>query len=329
LAFPRKSEISFVGTVLAYILRRFASMIAVLFCVITLTFLLVRIAPGSPFLKERAIAPEILRQITASYDLDGSLWDQYTTYLGVRRNHQGKFSGLLQGDLRLTTKFRDRSVRDLLVQTLPISFTLGFAAFLLASLGGIWLGCVAAVRHHTPADTGAMLAALFLISIPNFVVGPVLILFFAVKLEIFPVGQWLSWSSLVLPAITLAGPYIAYVARLMRTSMLEVLGQDFVRTARAKGLADSRVIYRHALKVAILPVVSYLGPLAANLLTGSLVVETIFNIPGAGPFFVTAIQAGDVFLLEGVVIVYCVLLVLLNLVVDIAYTWLDRRIRLE
>jgi len=220
-------------------------------------------------------------------------------------------------------------VRDLLVQTLPISATLGVAAFLLASVGGVWLGSIAAVRHHTPADTGAMLAALFLISIPNFVVGPVLILVFAVKLRLFPVGQWMSWSSLVLPAITLAGPYIAYVARIMRTSMLEVLNQDFVRTARAKGLSESRVIFQHALKVAILPVVSYLGPLAANLLTGSIVVETIFNIPGAGPFFINAILAQDVFLLEGVVIVYCVLLVMLNLVVDVAYTWLDRRIRLE
>jgi len=185
------------------------------------------------------------------------------------------------------------------------------------------------VRHHTLADTSAMLAALFLISIPTFVVGPVLILLFAIKLHALPVGGWNSWASLVLPAITLAGPYIAYIARLMRTSMLEVLHQDFVRTARAKGLSESRVIYQHALKVAILPVVSFLGPLAANLLTGSLVVETIFNIRGAGLFFIDSILNNDVFLLEGVVIVYCALLVLLNLVVDIAYTWLDRRIRLE
>ncbi len=143
-----------------------------------------------------------------------------------------------------------------------------------------------------------------------------------------PVGGWSSWSSLILPAITLAGPYIAYIARLMRTSMLEVLGQDFVRTARAKGLADSQVIYRHALKVAILPVVSFIGPLAANLLTGSIVVETIFNIPGAGGFFINSIQNRDAFLLLGITIVYCALLVVLNLIVDVAYTWLDRRIKL-
>ena len=313
----------------AFILRRSASMLVVLFCVITLTFLLMRLAPGGPFTRERKIKPEILKQIEASYNLDGTLWETYTSYLGVRKNNQGKYSGILQGNFQITTKFRDRSVRDLLVQTLPISVTLGLAAFILTSVAGIWLGSLAAVRHHTPIDTGAMLAALFLISIPNFVVGPVLILLFALTLHLFPVGGWNSWKSLILPAITLAGPYIAYVARLMRTSMLEVLHQDFVRTARAKGVSEARVIYQHALKVAILPVVSFLGPLAANLLTGSIVVETIFNIPGSGPFFINSILADDVFMVEGVVIVYCALLLLLNLLVDIAYTWLDRRIRLE
>lgn len=304
-------------------------MVVVLFCVITLTFLLVRIAPGGPFTKERRIPPAIEKQIMARYNLDGSLWEQLTTYLGVRKNSQGQFSGILEGDLQLSTKYRDRSVRELLAQTLPISGTLGLAAFLLATTGGVWLGSLAAVRRHTPTDTGAMLAALFLISIPNFVIGPVLIMLFAIKLRALPVGGWQDWSSLVLPAITLAGPYIAYIARLMRTSMLEVLHQDFVRTARAKGVSEARVVYQHALKVAILPVVSFLGPLAANLLTGSIVVETIFNIPGAGPFFINSILNSDVFLLEGVVIVYCALLVVLNLFVDIAYTWLDRRIRLE
>jgi oligopeptide transport system permease protein len=303
-------------------------MLVVLLCVITLTFLLVRIAPGGPFTRERRIPPAIEKQIMMRYNLDGTLWEQLTTYLGVHKNSQGHYSGLLQGDLQLSTKYRDRSVREILAQTLPISATLGLAAFLLASLGGIWLGSLAAVRHHTPADTGAMLSALFLISIPNFVVGPILILLLAIEVRLLPVGGWMSWTSLILPAVTLAGPYLAYVARLMRTSMLEVLNQDFVRTARAKGLNEARVIYQHALKVAILPVVSFLGPLAANLLTGSIVVETIFNIPGAGPFFVNSILANDVFLLEGVVIVYCLLLVLVNLLVDIAYTWLDRRIRL-
>ncbi len=314
---------------LTFILRRFASMVVVLICVITLTFVLGRIAPGSPFARERNIPPAIKKEMEARYNLDGSLWQQYTIYLGVQKNSRGEYSGLLQGDLQPSLKYRDRSVRDLISQSLPISIMLGIAAFLIASLGGIWLGSIAAVRQHTPADAVAMLAALFLISIPAFVVGPVLILLFAIYVPILPVGGWSSWTSIVLPAITLAGPYVAYTARLMRTSMLEVLQQDYVRTARAKGLSEGRVIYRHALKVAILPVVSFLGPLAANLLTGSIVVETIFNIPGAGPFFVNSILSNDVFLIEGVVIIYCALLVGLNLVVDIAYTWLDRRIRLE
>ena len=313
---------------LPFILRRFAAMLVVLFCVVTITFFLTQSMPGGPFTRERKISDSIRQQLEARFNLDGSLWEQYTKYLGIRRNSSGHFSGLLQGDLQPSLKYLDRSVAELLGNTLPISAMLGIAAFFLATTGGVWLGSLAAVRHRTPTDTGAMLAALFLISIPNFVIGPVLVLFFAIRHPWLPVGGWGSWTSLVLPAITLAGPYVAYIARLMRTSMLEVLGQDFVRTARAKGLSEGRVIYKHALKIALLPVVSYLGPLAANLLTGSLVIETIFNLPGAGPFFINAILNKDVFLLEGVVIVYCALLVALNLAVDVAYTFLDRRIAL-
>ena len=313
---------------LPFILRRFAAMLVVLFCVVTITFFLTQSMPGGPFTRERKIPDSIRQQLEARFNLDGTLWEQYTKYLGVRRNSSGHFSGLLQGDLQPSLKYLDRSVGELLGNTLPISALLGIAAFFLATTGGVWLGSLAAVRHRTPTDTGAMLAALFLISIPNFVIGPVLVLGFAIWLHWLPVGGWGSWTSLILPAITLAGPYVAYIARLMRTSMLEVLGQDFVRTARAKGLSESRVIYKHALKIALLPVVSYLGPLAANLLTGSLVIETIFNLPGAGPFFINAILNKDVFLLEGVVIVYCALLVALNLAVDVAYTFLDRRIAL-
>ena len=313
---------------ITFILRRFASLIGVLFCVITITFFLVRIAPGGPFAKERSVPPAIEKQLQQRFNLDGSLWQQYTTYLGVRRNATGQYSGLLQGDLQPSLKYRDRSVREILADSLPISITLGIVAFIIATTVGIWLGSLAAVRHHTAIDTAAMLGALALISVPTFVTGPVLILFFALKLGWFPVGGWVSWENLILPAITLAGPYIAYIARLMRTSMLEVLQQDFMRTARAKGLSETRTIYKHGLKVAILPVVSYLGPLGAALLTGSLVVETIFNIPGAGPFFINSILNNDVFLLVGVVIVDCAILVVFNLFVDIGYTLLDRRIKL-
>ena len=301
-----------------FLFRRTISLLVVLFCVITLTFFLVRMAPGGPFSRERKLPPAIEKQLLARYKLDGTLWQQYSDYL----------RDVVRGDLRLSTKYRDRSVNELIADSMPVSATLGVCAFVLATTVGIWLGTLAAVRHHTWIDTGAMLCALALISIPTFVTGPVLVLFFALRLPWLPVGGWSSWTSLILPAITLAGPYIAYIARLMRTSMLEVLSQDFIRTARAKGLAQSQVIYRHALKVAILPVVSFLGPLAANLLTGSIVVETIFQIPGAGGFFINSIQNRDVFLLLGIPIVYCTLLVLLNLVVDVAYTWLDRRIKL-
>ena len=303
---------------LEFIIRRFLSMLVGLFCVVSITFFLIRIAPGGPFDRERKIPKAIEQELLAKYKLDGPLHVQYVDYM----------KDLLHGDLRLSTKYRNRTVNELLAQTLPVTATLGFAALLIATSAGVWLGCWAAVRHHTAIDTGAMFGALLAISIPTFVTGPLLILIFALKFRWLPVGGWGDWQSLILPAFTLAGPYIAYIARLMRTSMLDVLGQDFIRTARAKGLAESRVIYKHAIKIAILPVVSFLGPLAANLLTGSVVVETIFNIPGAGGFFVNSIQNRDGFLLGGVVIVYCALLVVLNLGVDLAYSWLDRRIKL-
>lgn len=312
----------------AFIIRRFFSMLAVLFCVVTITFFLIRAAPGSPFVRERKVSPQIEEALKQRVNLGGSLWEQYTTYLGVHRRPDGTFGGLLQGNLGISTKQRDRPVELLISQCLPVSALLGGAALVLAAVVGVWLGCIAAVRQQSWVDFNAMLGALFLISIPTFVTGPLLVLVFALWLGWLPVGLWNSPTSLILPAITLAGPYIAYVARLMRSSMLETLGSDFVRTARAKGLSEQRAIYKHTVKVAILPVVSFLGPLAANLVTGSIVVETIFNIPGMGPFFVTSILTRDVFLLCGVVIVYCTLLVVMNLLVDLAYSALDPRIRL-
>jgi oligopeptide transport system permease protein len=304
---------------LATLLRRLAALVVVLFCVVSATFLLVRLSPGGPFDSERKIPPAIERQLLAKYKLDGPFWQQYTGYIG----------DLLHGDLRLSTKYRNRSVNEILVQTLPVTLTLGSAAFLVATLAGVWLGAYAATRRGRWGDTAAMLTALLAISLPSFVLGPLSILIFALCLGWLPVGGWGGFSHLVLPALVLAAPYVASIARLMRGSMLETLGQDFVRTARAKGLGERAILYKHALRIAILPVVSYLGPLAANLLTGSIVVETIFNIPGAGGFFVNSILNRDGFLLGGVVIVYCVLLVLFNLVVDLAYTALDRRISFD
>lgn len=314
---------------LAFIFRRTMLMVAVLGCVVTLTFVLVRLSPGSPFARERKLAPEIEEQLKKEFNRDGTLWEQYATYLGLARNPENQFHGLLQGYLGSSVKMRGRQVGELIRQNLPVSALLGLVAFCLATTAGVWLGSLAAIRHHSLVDRTSMLLALLLISIPAFVTGPLLVLVFSLKLRWLPVGGWNTISSILLPSVTLAGPYVAYIARLMRASMLEVLKQDFVRTALAKGLAERRVIYQHALKVAILPIVTYLGPLAANLLTGSIVVEAVFNLPGIGSFFVSSILNHDDTLLIGVTIIYCALLIGLNLLVDIAYSWLDPRIRLE
>jgi ABC-type dipeptide/oligopeptide/nickel transport system permease component len=303
----------------AFVLRRLLASAGVLFCVISCTFLLLRLAPGGPFTRERKLPPAIEAQLLARYNLDGSLWNQYTSYL----------NDLLHGDLRLSTKFRDRSVNELLAQSLPVSATLGTCALLLATGLGIGLGSLAAIRHNTPADTSSMFAALFLLSVPTFVIGPLLVLVFSISLRLLPVGGWNSPASLILPTLTLAGPATAAIARLTRTSLLDVLHAPFIRTARAKGVGELRVLLVHALKTALLPVVSFLGPLSANLLTGSIVVETVFNLPGMGSFFVNAIINRDVFLLGGVVLVYCALLVSMNLLADLAYSWIDPRIRLD
>jgi oligopeptide transport system permease protein len=299
-----------------FIAKRALGLVVVLFCVITVTFFLVRLMPGGPFDQERKLSPHIEKELLAKYKLDGPLSQQYVDYLG----------DLLHGDLRLSTKYRNRSVNEILRDCLPVSALLGGIAFCISAVAGVALGALAAARQHTWIDRSAMFAALFAISLPSFVIGPLLVLLLAIYIPLFPVGGWGTIQSLILPSITLAAPYTAYIARLTRGSMLEVLTQDYVRTARAKGLSERKVIYKHALRVAILPVVSFLGPLAANLLTGSIVVESIFSIPGAGGFFVNSVLNRDGFLLAGVVIVYCTLLVVFNLVVDIVYGFLDRRI---
>ncbi|MEI6082250.1 MAG: ABC transporter permease, partial [Verrucomicrobiota bacterium] len=297
--------------------RRLTSLPVVLFCVVTITFFLIRLSPGGPFDSERKLPPAIEKQLLAKYKLDGPILGQYTGYL----------KDLIHGDLRLSTKYRNRSVNEILAQTLPVTLTLGATALLFAVTTGVWVGAFAATRPGTAAEGAALTMTLLAISLPSFVLGPLLILIFAIKLSWLPVGGWGSPMQLILPAVTLAIPYAAVIARLLHDSLRETLAEEFVRTARAKGLSERAVVYRHALRVAILPVISYLGPLAANLLTGSIVVETIFHIPGAGGFFVNSILNRDGFLLGGVVIVYCVLLVIFNLLVDLSYRMLDRRIR--
>jgi oligopeptide transport system permease protein len=301
-----------------FIAKRLVGLVVILFCVVTITFFLVRLMPGGPFDRERKLPEHIEKELLAKYKLDGPLFEQYFNYL----------RDLLHGDLRLSTKYRSRSVNEILADSLPVSGLLGVIAFCVATVGGVFLGSLAAAKQQTWIDRTAMLGALFAVSLPSFVIGPILVLVFAIEWPVLPVGGWGNLQSLVLPSITLAAPYTAYIARLTRSSMLEVLTQDYIRTARAKGLSNTAVIYKHALRVAILPVVSFLGPLAANLLTGSIVVESIFSIPGTGGFFVNSVLNRDGFLLAGVVIVYCSLLVLFNLVVDLLYGVLDRRISL-
>lgn len=303
----------------SYIIKRLLMVFPILFVVVSLTFLLMRLAPGGPFSAERKLPENVERKLLEKYQLDGTLWQQYTSYIG----------DVARGDLRLSTKYQNRSVNEIIAQTLPVSATLGSVAFVLSLFFGIIAGSLAALKQNSWKDNSIMLVALLAISIPSYVIAPLLILFLALDLHLFPVAGWGTIHQMILPAFCLSLPYAAYVARLMRTSMIETLNQDFVRTARAKGLEERSVVFKHALKVAILPVVSFAGPLAANILTGSLVIEEIFKIPGMGPFFVNGVLNRDLFLVGGVVIVYCVLLVFLNLVVDILYTFLDRRIKIQ
>lgn len=303
---------------LSFLLRRAVSSVIVIFCVISITFVLARITKGGPFDKEKEPPPHIKEALLTRYKLNGSVWDQYTAYVG----------SLARFDLGLSTRYRDWRVSELLQQKMPNSFALGSLAFVIASCAGVLLGSLAAIRKDTWIDRSAMFGALLAISIPSFVSGPFLIAVFALWLGWLPVGGWGTVGQMILPAICLAAPYIAYVARLMRNSLLDVLKSDFLRTARAKGLTETQAVARHAVKVAILPVITFLGPLAAHLLTGSMIVESVFNISGAGMIFVNSIQNRDVFLLGGAVIVYCVLLVLFNLFVDVIYTLLDKRIKL-
>jgi len=303
---------------LPFLLRRALSSLVVMFCVVSLAFLLIRSIKGGPFEREKTPA-HIVAAMEAKYQLNGSLGQQYLAYL----------NRLAHLDLGPSAKYRDWQVAEILAQKLPNSVSIGTLAFLLASTLGVLLGGLAAMHKDRTIDRLAMLASVAAISLPSFIIGPVLIALFGLWLGWLPVGGWGTSSQMVLPTLCLAAPYTAYVARLMRNSLLDVLKSDFLRTARAKGLSETAAVTRHAAKIALLPVITYLGPLAAHLLTGSMIIESVFNISGMGSVFVNSIQNRDVFLLGGAVIVLCALLVLFNLIVDILYTLLDKRIRLD
>ncbi len=304
---------------LRYALLRLLGAIPTLLLVIVLAFLMVHAAPGGPFDAERVLPPEIEANIAAAYHLDEPLPQQLWRYL----------SGLARGDLGPSYWFRDYTVSELIGTAFPVSLQLGALALLLAVLLGTAAGTFAALRRNSVLDRVVMAFAMTGISIPIFVIAPALVLLLAVKLQWLPAG-WSSSSGgarFVLPVIALALPQIAYIARLTRASMIDVLASDFVRTARAQGLGTAAVIRYHALKPALLPVVSYLGPAAAAILTGSVVVEEIFGIPGLGQFFVLGAQNRDYTLVLGIVIFYAALVVLFNLIVDILYGAIDPRIR--
>ena len=305
---------------LRHALQRLLSVIPTLLLLITVVFFMVRVAPGGPFDSEKALPPEIEANLNAKYHLDEPLVQQYFRYLGQ----------IIVFDFGPSFQYKDWTVNELIAEGFPVSLTVGALAMVLAFVVGSLIGIIAAMRQNTAVDYGTMGFAMLGISIPNFVVAPILILVFAVYAGWLPAGGW-DWSlkRMILPVITLALPVIAYIARLTRGSMIEVLHSNFIRTARAKGLPESVVIRRHALKPALLPVISFIGPATVGLITGSVVVERIYAIPGLGSYFVTGALNRDYTLVMGVVIFYGLLIIVLNFIVDMVYAWLNPKIRYD
>ena len=304
-----------------YVLRRLIGAIPTLFLILTISFFLIRVAPGGPFDLERPLEAKVMENLQRIYQLDKPLWQQYLIYLG----------NIARGDLGPSFYFRDFSVGELFRQGLPISIQLGTMALGLALFAGTLLGTIAAVRQNRPTDYAVMVIATAGITIPNFVVAPLLTLLLAIRFDWLPAGGWGegAWDHKLLPVVTLALPQIAVIARLTRGAMIEALRSNHIRTARAYGLPGHVVVGVHALRSAILPVVSYAGPAAAALLTGSVVVETIFGIPGIGRRFVQAALNRDYTLVMGTVIVIACFIVVFNLIVDLVYAWLDPRVRFD
>jgi oligopeptide transport system permease protein len=299
---------------------RLLGLIPTLLMLITIAFFLIRVAPGGPFDSEKALPDEIRLNLEAKYHLDEPLLQQYFRYLGQ----------IITLDFGPSFQYKDWSVNELIALGFPVSLTIGGLAMLLAFFVGSLVGIVAALRQNSATDYAIMGLAMVGVSIPNFVIAPFLILALAVYFGWLPAGGW-EWqaSYMVLPVVTLALPVIAYIARLMRGSMIEVLHSNYIRTARAKGLPEHLIVLRHALKPALLPVISFMGPATAGLITGSVVIERIYSIPGLGSYFVQGALNRDYTLVMGVVIFYGVVIVLLNFVVDLLYAWLNPKIRYE
>ena len=301
-----------------YFLKRLIFMIPLLILISFLAFVLVRVAPGGPFDKERKPAsPEIERNLRAKYHLDEPLWQQYARYLG----------GLARGDFGPSLKYRDHSVNDIIAQGLPVSLSLGMMAFLFAQGVGIPLGFYTAARRGRWGDYLGSFFSLLAVCIPGFVVGPLLIMAFAVHWKIFPASLWATPWHVILPTIALGLYFAGKIARIMREGMLNTMNAEFITTARAKGLSETAVLLKHAFRLGVLPVVSYSGPLLADLLTGSFVVENIFQIPGIGVFLVNSSLSRDYPMVVGLVLLYAALLLVMNLLVDLSYSLLDARVK--
>lgn len=301
----------------SYAARRLASAVPTILVVITIAFFMIRLAPGGPFDQERQVPPEVAANLERAYHLDEPLTAQFVRYLG----------NVLTGEFGPSFRYRDFSVSELLADGFPISMQLGASAMILAILIGFSAGSLAALRRNTLSDMAVMGAAMTGIAVPNFVVAPIMTLVLGVWLSLLPVGGWGGINHAILPIIALALPQIATIARLTRGSMLEVLRADFIRTARAKGLSKRATVTGHAMRAAALPVLSYLGPATAGIITGSVVIEQIFGIPGIGRHFVQGALNRDYTLVMGVVIFYAVLIILLNLIVDLLYPLFDPRVR--
>jgi oligopeptide transport system permease protein len=302
----------------AFVLRRVLIMIPTLWVIASLTFFLVHAAPGGPFQSEREIPAAAKQQLLHKYGLDQPLHVQYLHFI----------ANAARLDFGPSYKYPQRQVREIIMQAFPVSAELGGWALLVAILFGVPIGVLAAVKQNTRADHAAMAVALAGVSVPNFVLGPVLVLGLALGIYLLPPALWQGPESRVLPVLTLSTAYVAYIARLTRGGMLEVLRQDYIRTARAKGLPERVVVGKHALRLGILPVVSYLGPATARIIMGSIVVETIFAVPGLGRYLVNAAFNRDYTMVLGLVLFYAAFLLVLNMIIDVSYTRLDPRVEL-
>jgi oligopeptide transport system permease protein len=303
-----------------YILNRFFVSVFTLFVVVTLIFFLIRLLPGDPFTSERDVPIQVRMNMLAKFGLDKPLYQQYLLYL------KNLFT---KCDMGPSMKYESRTVRDIIIYSLPASAKIGFLVVLASLLAGVNIGVVAAMNQGKLLDRSAMIMATFCVTVPNFVLSNLLILFFSLKLRILPPTGFGEARHLILPVIALAGYSTAFIARLTRSKYLEVIQQDFIRTARAKGLSRRSVVFKHAMKNSMIPVVTYLGPLIANVLTGSFVVETIFAIPGLGREFVLSISNRDYSMILGVSIFYSCFVILCNFLVDAAYVMIDPRIKFD